>query len=106
MDRFGASATKASAAQSRVKQIERMQREGLLEPPVQVQSFRPHLQLPDPPSSSNEILVELKDANIGYDSEVLIRNVNCESLCAMFFCVYELEDILTLCPTQWRFVAA
>lgn len=77
VDRFGASATKASAAQSRVKQLDKMRQQGLLDTPVVDQRFRPHLRLPDPPSAANEILLELKGANIGHVSgEPLISNVD------------------------------
>jgi len=77
VDRFGASATKASAAQSRVKQLEKMKDQGLLDAPVVQQSFRPRLKLPDPPNASNDILMELKNAFIGYDKDSpLVGNVN------------------------------
>ena len=77
VDKFGASATKASAAQSRVKQLEKMREQGLLEAPTVQQSFRPRLNLPYPPSASNEILMELKDACIGYEqNSPLVTNVN------------------------------
>jgi len=54
VDKWGASATKASAAQSRVKQIEKMRAEGLLDAPTDeavsnLQNFKPSLRLPDPP---------------------------------------------------------
>ena len=72
VDKYGASATKASAAQSRVKQIEKMKRQGLLDAPsmsvTQVQRFKPSLKLPDPPKSIGETLLSLKNADVGYDS--------------------------------------
>ena len=77
VDKFGASATKASAAQSRVKQLEKMREQGLLDAPAVQQSFRPRLNLPYPPSASNEILMELKNACIGYQhNSPLVTNVN------------------------------
>ena len=54
VDKWGASATKASAAQSRVIQIEKMREQGLLEPPStaisEIVKFKPRLTLPDPPA--------------------------------------------------------
>lgn len=79
VSRFGASATKASAAQSRVKQLEKMHQQGLLVAPSVEERFRPRLQLPPPPSAANEVLLELKNAQIGYVlEEPLISNVNLE----------------------------
>lgn len=81
VDRFGASATKASAAQSRVKQIERMEREGLLDAPAEdiiTERFKPSLNLPDPPKSIGHSLLTLKDAKIGHGGRVLITGVNLE----------------------------
>jgi len=66
VDRFGASATKASAAQSRVKQIERMEREGLLDAPAEAvvaKEFKPSLNLAEPPKSMGETLLALKGAS-------------------------------------------
>mmetsp|Transcript_23652 Transcript_23652/g.49770 ORF Transcript_23652/g.49770 Transcript_23652/m.49770 type:complete len:802 (+) Transcript_23652:273-2678(+) len=55
VDKFGASATKASAAQSRVKQIEKMRAQGLLDPPTdnaisEIERFKPRMTLPPPPA--------------------------------------------------------
>ena len=80
VDRFGASATKASAAQSRVKQLEKMQHEGLLDAPpeaVMQQRFKPNLTLPNPPRSMGDILLQLKNAHVGHDEHhVVVSNVN------------------------------
>jgi ATP-binding cassette, subfamily F, member 3 len=81
VDRFGASATKASAAQSRVKQLEKMKREGLLDAPpeaiIQDERFRPSLILPSPPRSIGDMLMELCDASVGYrEQPPLVTNVN------------------------------
>lgn len=69
VDKFGASATKAASAQSRVKMIEKMKREGKLDPPplavVEVRR-KPSLVLPDPPKGIGEKLLVLKKASIGY----------------------------------------
>ena len=80
VDRFGASATKASAAQSRVKQIEKMRQQGLLDAPadaVVAQRFRPTLRLPAPPKAVGHVLVRLEDADVGYDTP-LVRDVTLE----------------------------
>lgn len=79
VDRFGASANKASAAQSRVKQIERMQREGLLDAPpdaLVAKEFKPTLVLPDPHKAIGETLLALNDASVGYDGLPLVANIN------------------------------
>jgi ATPase subunit of ABC transporter with duplicated ATPase domains len=74
VDRFGASATKASAAQSRVKQLEKMQLQGLLDAPpedVMDKRFKPMLTLPDPPKSIGDVLLALQDsAMVGYRDDV------------------------------------
>jgi ATP-binding cassette subfamily F protein 3 len=73
VDKFGASATKASQAQSRVKMIEKMREEGKLTPPpvaIVESSFQPELVLPDPPKSIGEELLVLKNADIGYEDGV------------------------------------
>ena len=83
VDKWGASATKASSAQSRVKMIEKMKKEGKLTPPaaaVVEQRWKPSLELPEPPKSMGDVLLELQDANIGYDSETppLLENISFE----------------------------
>jgi len=73
VDKYGASATKASAAQSRVKQIEKMKSAGLLDPPTcstsKVERFKPRLQLPDPPAPQG---TDANDANDNNDGGVLL----------------------------------
>jgi ATPase subunit of ABC transporter with duplicated ATPase domains len=86
VDRFGASATKASAAQSRVKQLEKMKAQGLLDAPSQdliEKRFKPYLKLPHPPRPNGESILSIQnDAMIGYDDPdtgitvPLISNVN------------------------------
>jgi ATPase subunit of ABC transporter with duplicated ATPase domains len=75
VDRFGASATKASAAQSRVKKIQRMEQDGLLERPsesiLETERYKPRLKLPRPPSvfrgsDGIPLLAITNDAKIGY----------------------------------------
>jgi ATPase subunit of ABC transporter with duplicated ATPase domains len=81
VDKYGASATKASAAQSRVKMIEKMRKEGKLDPPplsVVEKRWKPTLQLPDPPKGIGEKLLSLEGADIGYDAdgEPLLRGID------------------------------
>lgn len=81
IDKFGASATKAASAQSRVKMLEKMRREGKLDPPpvaIVSQGRKPQLVLPPPPKPNGENLLVLKGATIGYDpeEEPLLRNIN------------------------------
>jgi ATPase subunit of ABC transporter with duplicated ATPase domains len=78
VDRFGASATKASAAQSRVKQLEKMKQRGLLDAPVTTHTtrFRPTLVLPDPPQAIGESLLSLKNAHVGWTSSPLVSNID------------------------------
>lgn len=80
VDRFGASATKASAAQSRVKQLEKMKSQGLLEEPDTTHSttFRPTLTLPDPPKAIGESLLKLEDVSVGWNGAdtPLVSNVD------------------------------
>lgn len=86
VDRFGASATKASAAQSRVKMLEKMKRDGLLNAPADdiiAQRFKPSLILPDPPRAIGEKLISLQKAGVGYDGEVLVSDVNIDIMKGM-----------------------
>lgn len=81
VDRFGASATKASAAQSRVKQLEKMQKQGLLDDPSTLvagaNNFQPTLSLPDPPRAIGECLIKLEGAQVGWTADQpLVNNVN------------------------------
>jgi ATP-binding cassette subfamily F protein 3 len=81
VDRFGASATKASAAQSRVKALEKMDKQGLLDAPAEdlvAERFKPTLILPKPPKSMGDVLLSLTDADIGYEGKTLVSNVNLE----------------------------
>jgi ATP-binding cassette subfamily F protein 3 len=81
VDRFGASATKASAAQSRVKALEKMEKQGLLDAPAEdivAERFRPTLILPKPPKAMGDVLLSLTGAMIGYEGKTLVSNVNLE----------------------------
>ena len=82
VDKFGASATKASSAQSRVKMIEKMKKEGKLTPPpvaVTVERRKPVLMLPNPPKAIGDDLIILKAANIGWESNKppIVNNIEC-----------------------------
>jgi ATP-binding cassette subfamily F protein 3 len=81
-DKWGASATKAKSAQSRVKMIEKMKRDGKLTPPaaaVVEKRAKPSLSLPKPPKSMGEVLLSLEGADVGYEGEQpLLKNVNFE----------------------------
>ena len=80
VDKFGASATKASQAQSRVKMLEKMKKEGKLTPPpdaIVETNFRPELILPDPPKAIGEDLLVLKNTDIGYEEGApLLTNIS------------------------------
>jgi len=85
VDRFGASATKASAAQSRVKQLEKMRRDGLLDEPTTSsdeiiaaqERFKPSLKLPDPPRAVGNVLLSLNEnARVGYQQKPLVSGIN------------------------------
>jgi ATPase subunit of ABC transporter with duplicated ATPase domains len=79
VDRWGASATKATAAQSRVKQLEKMQREGLMDDPafaVIAKRFKPNVVLPPPPKAMGDVLLSLENALVGHTaSKPLVSNV-------------------------------
>jgi len=71
IDKFSAG-TKSKSAQSRVKALERMKKEGRLDaPPAAIVTVAriPYLKLPDPPKPHGENLLVLKDATIGYNPE-------------------------------------
>jgi len=71
IDKFGAG-TKSKSAQSRVKALEKMKKEGKLDPPpvaVVTSAKIPYLKLPPPPKPYGENLMELKGASIGYDPD-------------------------------------
>lgn len=82
VDKWGASATKATAAQSRVKMIEKMRNEGKLDPPpisFTEKRHKPSLVLPNPPKSIGEKLLALEGADIGYGEEEgapILNNIN------------------------------
>lgn len=80
IDKFGAG-TKSKSAQSRVKALEKMKKEGKLDPPavaVVTKARIPELTLPPPPKPHGENLLVVKNAMIGYDPNEapLLRNIN------------------------------
>ncbi|GMH57284.1 hypothetical protein TrST_g8280 [Triparma strigata] len=96
VNKFGASATKAKAAQSKLKQIERMEKAGMLVHPGQLalrgvtdsadvseknkqaQLSKTKVSFPTPPPAG-EILLSLKGADIGYkDWGVMLPKVDLE----------------------------
>lgn len=116
VDKWGASATKASAAQSRVKEIEKMRAQGLLDAPTdnaisEIENFKPRLQLPNPPPpqggagsgiggsggdvGDDGILLSLRNsASVGYsisDSESENDNTSEDSLVATLISGIELD---------------
>eukprot|EP00554_Chaetoceros_debilis_P005506 CAMPEP_0194074256 /NCGR_PEP_ID=MMETSP0149-20130528/1417_1 /TAXON_ID=122233 /ORGANISM="Chaetoceros debilis, Strain MM31A-1" /LENGTH=727 /DNA_ID=CAMNT_0038754397 /DNA_START=48 /DNA_END=2228 /DNA_ORIENTATION=+ len=82
VDKWGASATKATAAQSRVKMIEKMRKEGKLTPPpnsITVTRFKPSMVLPEPPKSMGDTLISFSNADIGHEEgKALLKNIDFE----------------------------
>jgi len=82
IDKWGASATKASSAQSRKKMLEKMKKEGKLTPPsvsITQKAWTPVINLLPAPKSVGEVLLSLSNANIGYDdSEPLLKDIDVE----------------------------
>ncbi|MBC7457558.1 MAG: ABC-F family ATP-binding cassette domain-containing protein [Bdellovibrionaceae bacterium] len=70
IDRFGAKATKAKQAQSRVKQLAKMETIEIKAAPI-----RARINLPIPLATGKEIL-SLTDADLGYGDNTILRNVN------------------------------
>lgn len=68
--RFGAKATKARQAQSRMKALEKMEKIEIRELPV-----RAKIRIPQPIHTGKESL-RIEDADLGYEGNVILRNVN------------------------------
>lgn len=68
--RFGAKATKARQAQSRLKALEKME---VIE--VKAAPTHSHIHIPAPSPTGKQIL-ELENASCGYGSKVILKNVN------------------------------
>lgn len=91
VDKFGASATKASSAQSRVKMIERMRIEGKLDPPAMSlteRRWKPKFNLPEPPKGIGETLLSLESALVGYgEDDIVLKNVDLQVNRGMKLCI-------------------
>lgn len=70
VDRFRAKATKARQAQSRLKQIDKMETIDIKPLPV-----KSRIHLPDPIQTGKEV-ISLINANLGYENKVVLKNVN------------------------------
>lgn len=70
IDRFRAKATKARQAQSRMKQLDRMETLELKKIPA-----RAHIHLPPPSPTGKEILL-IEEATLGYSDKAVLKNVN------------------------------
>src|SRR5581483_2165566 len=73
-DRFRAKASKASQAQSKLKQIERMEK---IEAPL-AREKTVHFRFPQPPRSGHRVIT-LKDIDHAYDDLVVYRGMNFEA---------------------------
>jgi ATP-binding cassette, subfamily F, member 3 len=70
VDRFRSKATKAKQAQSRIKQLEKME---TIE--IKKQGPKARILLPSATKTGKEIL-QITDANLGYDQNIILKNVN------------------------------
>lgn len=69
VDRFRAKATKAKQAQSRMKQLDKMENIEIKDLPI-----RSHIKIPAPSHTGREIL-KLVDAELGYPGKTVLKNV-------------------------------
>jgi len=76
VDRFGASASKATQAQSRIKMIEKLKADNI-EAPEGISTFRPKLVLPKPPPCHEEQL-KFEDAAFGWGEKPIVTNATFE----------------------------
>lgn len=75
VDRFGAKASKATQAQSRVKAAEKLRKqEESIDIPAAIQSKQVQIKLPTPPKSGKQVL-EVKNLCIGYEVP-LVKDLN------------------------------
>lgn len=70
VDRFRAKATKARQAQSRMKQLEKMQTIEIKTLPV-----RSRIHMPEPVQTGKEV-ISLQQADLGYGEQVILKNVS------------------------------
>jgi ATP-binding cassette subfamily F protein 3 len=74
-DRFRAKASKASQAQSKLKQIERMEK---IEAPLAAEKSVAKFRFPQPPRSGSRVIT-LKDVRYAYDSLVVYESLSIEA---------------------------
>ncbi|MCO5142535.1 MAG: ATP-binding cassette domain-containing protein [Oligoflexia bacterium] len=72
--RFGAKATKARQAQSRLKQLEKLE-DVNIKPIPRTSAIR----IPEP-EKTGKVVVQFKDVQLGYNSKIILRNLNLEIL--------------------------
>ncbi|MBN8554393.1 MAG: ABC-F family ATP-binding cassette domain-containing protein [Deltaproteobacteria bacterium] len=72
--RFGAKASKARQAQSRLKQMAKMETIELKSLPIGAKVHIP------PPDRTGKLSMELKDVDVGYGEKVILQNVNLQIL--------------------------
>lgn len=70
IDRFGAKATKARQAQSRVKQLEKMEKIEIKDLPIKAR-----IKIPPPTHTGKEVM-SLVGADLGYTGKIILKNVN------------------------------
>lgn len=70
--RFGAKASKAKQAQSRMKALEKMENIELKAVPIKAA-----IHIPEPPSVGQSIL-QLSEVDLGYADKIVLRNINLE----------------------------
>ncbi len=70
VDRFKAKATKARQAQSRMKQLDKMEKIEIKALPT-----RARINLPTPIQTGKEVLT-IENANLGYNENIILKNVN------------------------------
>jgi ATP-binding cassette subfamily F protein 3 len=68
--RFGAKATKARQVQSRLKQLDRMEKVECKDLPLRARIVIPQ------PNRSGKVTLQLEDMNLGYGDELVLKNVN------------------------------
>jgi ATPase subunit of ABC transporter with duplicated ATPase domains len=75
VDRFGAKTMGASMAQSRLKQIEKLEKDGPAAPQVG-DGPKPSLKLPKPPAGTPKDLLSLTDVDLRWEEQLVISGIN------------------------------
>ncbi len=70
VSRFGAKASKAKQAQSRLKSLDRMEKIELKDLPVEAS-----IKIP-PPSHSGKVILQTQNSHFGYGDKIILKNVN------------------------------